>query len=365
VRRRALRAVGGTWQAVPVPPATRAPNRSTRGGQGRGGQSQRAANSRRWDEPTLAPVVLVRGPEELLAERAVDGVVRLARERDPEVEKVELEGATYASGQLTVAASPSLFGEAKVVVLLGTEAGTEDLVADIVAYAGNPDPDTTVIVVHGGGQRGRRMVDAVVASGAPVLECDPVTRDADKAQFVADEFRAAKRRADAAAVRALVDALGADLRELASACSQLVADTTGTVTEAVVDRYYGGRVEATGFRVADAAVAGDAGSAVALLRHALATGADPVPIVAALAIRLRTLAKVAAIRGGGVTARELGLQDWQVRNANRDLSRWTPEGLATSISAVAQADAEVKGAGRDPVYAVEKAVLTIARSRRR
>jgi len=89
-----------------------------------------------------------------------------------------------------------------------------------------------------------------------------------------------------------------------------------------------------------------------------------VPIVAALALRLRTLARVAAIRGGSVTARELGLQDWQVRNANRDLARWTPEGLATAITAVAQADAEVKGAGRDPVYAVEKAVLTIARSRR-
>ncbi len=336
-----------------MPSATRTPRRG-----------RTPANSRPWDDPTLAPVVLVRGPEGLLAERAVDGVVRLARERDPDVEKVELEGATYAGGQLAVAASPSLFGEAKVVVLRGTEACTDDLVADVVDYVAAPDPETTVVVVHGGGQRGKKMLDAVVASGAPVLECDPITKDADKVQFVAAEFRAARRRADAAAVRALVDALGSDLRELASACGQLAADTTGTISEAVVARYYGGRVEATGFKVADAAVAGDAGAAVALLRHALATGADPVPIVGALATRLRTLARVAAIRGGGVTARELGLQDWQVRNANRDLARWTPEGLATAITAVARADADVKGGGRDPVYAVETAVLTIARARR-
>ncbi len=336
-----------------MPPATRTPRRG-----------RAAANSRPWDDPTLAPVVLVRGAEGLLAERAVDGVVRLARERDPDVEKVELEGATYGGGQLAVAASPSLFGEAKVVVLRTTEACTDDLVADVVAYVAAPDPQTTVVVVHGGGQRGKRMLDAVVASGAPVLECEPITKDADKIQFVTAELRAARRRADAAAVRALVDALGSDLRELASACGQLAADTTGTISEAVVNRYYGGRVEATGFKVADAAVAGDAGGAVALLRHALATGADPVPIVGALATRLRTLARVAAIRGGGVTARELGLQDWQVRNANRDLARWTPEGLATAITAVAQADADVKGGGRDPVYAVERAVLTIARSRR-
>jgi DNA polymerase III subunit delta len=322
-----------------------------------------SASARPWDDPTLAPVVLVRGPEGLLAERAVDGVVGLARARDPEVEKVELDAATYVGGQLTVAASPSLFGEAKVVVVRGAEACTEDLVADLVDYVAAPDPEGVVVVVHGGGNRGKRMLDAIVGSGAPVLQCDAITRDADKVSFVSGELRAARRRAEPAAVRALVDALGNDLRELASACAQLVADTSGTIGEATVDRYYGGRVEATGFKVADAAVAGDAGAAVALLRHALDTGADPVPVVAALALRLRTLARVAAIRGGATTARELGLQEWQVRNANRDLARWTPEGLATAITAVAQADADVKGGGRDPVYAVEKAVLTIARAR--
>lgn len=312
----------------------------------------------------LAPIVLVRGGEGLLAERAVDGVVRLARERDPEVEKVELEGATYGAGQLTVAASPSLFGEAKLVVVRGAEAGTEDMMSDVTAYAASPDEETTVVVVHGGGQRGKKMLDAVTRSGAPVITCEPITRDGEKASFAMAEFKAARRRADPDAVRALVDGLGSDLRELASACSQLIADTSGTITEAVVDRYYGGRVEATGFRVADAAVAGDPGGAVALLRHALSTGLDPVPIVAVLAVRLRNLAKVAAMRGGGITARELGMAPWQVDRSKRDLRSWTPEGLAAAISAVAQADADVKGETRDPVYAVEKAVLAITQARR-
>src|SRR5690606_13381949 len=109
---------------------------------------------------------------------------------------------------------------------------------------------------------------------------------------------------------------------------------------------------------------GDAGGAVALLRHALDTGLDPVPIVAALALRLRNLAKVAAMRGGGPSPRDVGMAPWQVDRARRDLRSWTPEGLATAISAVAQADADVKGETRDPVFAVERAVLTIARSRR-
>ncbi|NTW41443.1 MAG: DNA polymerase III subunit delta, partial [Cellulomonadaceae bacterium] len=178
--------------------------------------------------------------------------------------------------------------------------------------------------------------------------------------FVAAEMRRVRRRAEPAALRALIEACGSDLRELAAACQQLAADSSGTVTLELVTRYYGGRVEATGFRVADAAVEGRAGEAVALLRHALATGTDPVPLVAALAAKLRVLAKVAAARGRGLDASDLGLAPWQIDRARRELAHWQPESLAAAITAVAQADAEVKGAGRDPVFAVERAVLRVA-----
>ncbi|EKA61765.1 DNA polymerase III subunit delta [Janibacter hoylei PVAS-1] len=51
---------------------------------------------------------------------------------------------------------------------------------------------------------------------------------------------------------------------------------------------------------------------------------------------------------------------WQVDKARRSLQGWTGEGLGRSIQAVAAADFEVKGGGRDPVYAVERAILVIA-----
>jgi DNA polymerase-3 subunit delta len=38
--------------------------------------------------------------------------------------------------------------------------------------------------------------------------------------------------------------------------------------------------------------------------------------------------------------------------------------LGVAIQAVAAADVEVKGGGRDPVYAVERAILSIAAARR-
>lgn len=323
-------------------------------------RSTAPSNSTTWDAVELAPVVLVRGAEGLLVERAVQRLQQLARAADPEVEFSELEAATYTGGTLQVATSPSLFAENSVVTVRGSEATTDDLIADILAYLVAPAEDAIVIVEHRGGQRGKKMLDAIAASGAPVAVCEPIKRDGDKVAFATAEFRAQKRRADAGAVRALVEAVGSDLRELAAACAQLCSDTTGTINEAVVTKYYGGRVEATGFRVADAAVSGQQAQAVALVRHALATGLDPVPIVAVLAMKLRTLAKVAAMRGrGSLTAKDLGLAPWQVDRARKDLQHWTPEGLAAAITAVADADAEVKGGGRDPRFAVERAVLRI------
>jgi DNA polymerase-3 subunit delta len=132
-----------------------------------------------------------------------------------------------------------------------------------------------------------------------------------------------------------------------------------------VELWFGGRVEVTGFKVADAAVAGRADQALSLLRHALATGADPVPLVAALAMKLRALAKVSGVGRGRSAdqAAALGMAPWQVDRARRELSGWTERGIADAIVAIAEADTAVKGGGRDPVYAVERAVLTIARSR--
>lgn len=317
-----------------------------------------------WEEAEPAPLVLVTGAETVLAERAVDRVVALAREADADVEVTRLDAAAYEPGRLRVVASPSLFAERRVVVLEDLQSGTEELFSDLLGHLEDPGADVVLVLVHGGGQRGKKVLDAVRAAGAVVVRCEPVKRDADKVAFVTAELRRARRRAEPAAVRALVEACGNDLRELTSACQQVVADTTGVVTADVVARYYGGRVEATGFRVADAAVEGRSGDAVALLRHAVATGTDPVPLVAALAAKLRTLAKVAAARGRGLDpARDLGLAPWQVDKARRELRGWTPEGLASAISAVARADAEVKGAGRDPVFAVERAVLVVAAAR--
>lgn len=315
---------------------------------------------------TVPPLVLITGPESILAERALASVVSELRVTAPDLEVVRLQAATYEAGALGMHASPSLFGGEKAMVVLDLDEAPDELQTDLLAFLAAPEPDITLVVTHKSGQRGKKVLDTLKKGGARVVEAPAIKSDRDKSDFAMHEFRAAKRRASPEAVRALIEAVGKDLRELAAACQQLISDTTGVIDEVLVEKYHGGKVEASGFRVADAAIAGNSGEALRLLRHAIATGVDPVPIVAVLAQQLRQLVRVGfAGRGRSAdVARDLGMAPWQVDKARRALSGWDSEALARSIQAVAAADFEVKGGGRDPVYAVERAVLTITHERR-
>ncbi len=311
-------------------------------------------------------MVLVGGPEDYLASRAMDRLRQLVRAAAPDVEVTRMSAAAYEPGALAMNVSPSLFGEQKLIEVEALESMNDAFLADALKYLAQPEPDAVMVMRHGGGVRGKKLLDAIKAGGWPVVDCQPLKKDAEKISFVMTEFKAASRRIEPDAVQALINAVGASLAELAAACSQLIADATTAVDADMVDRYYGGRVEASGFKVADAAMAGNAPLALSTLRHALDTGADPVPIVAALAAKLRSLAKVAGAQGSSAQiAKQLGMQPWLVEQAQRDVRRWTPEGLVRSIQVTAEADAQVKGLSRDPVYAVEHAVTVIAGSVRR
>lgn len=296
----------------------------------------------------------------------MDRIRSLVRAAEPDVEVTRLDAGSYEAGSLAMNVSPSLFGERKLIEVEGLESMNDAFLADALAYLARPEPDAVLVLRHGGGNRGKKLLDAVKSAGWPMVDCQPLKKEADKTAFVVAEFKAASRRIEPAAVQSLVNAVGASLAELAAACSQLIADAAAAVDADMVDRYYGGRVEASAFKVADAAMAGNAPLALSTLRHALATGADPVPLVAALAAKLRTLAKVAGAQGSSAqVARQLGMQPWLVEQAQRDVRRWTPEGLIRSIQVTAEADAQVKGLSRDPVYAVEHAVTVVATSVRR
>ncbi|WP_432500108.1 DNA polymerase III subunit delta [Kineococcus gynurae] len=316
----------------------------------------------------VAPVVALTGSEEHLAVLGLQSLTAALHALDPAAERTDVAAADYQAGQLATWTSPSLFGERSLVVVDGVDAATEAFVEDVLGYLQEPAPDVVLVLRHRGGNRAKKVLDAARACpGSLEVACQPLKRDQDKVDFVLAEVRRLRRRIDVDAARALVAALGSDLGETAGALAQLASDTEGTITLDAVHRYHGGRREASGFEVADAAVEGHAGRALALTRHAAATGVPPVLVVAALAARLRQLAKVgAAGRGRSADlARDLGMAPWLIDKARRELQHLEAEGIAQAILAVAAADHAVKGGGEDALHALERAVRVTAAARRR
>ncbi|GIH68653.1 DNA-binding protein [Sphaerimonospora thailandensis] len=312
-------------------------------------------------------MTLVVGDEEFLADRAVASVVTAVRATDPEAEVHDLVGGRVEPGELTMLTSPSLFGDRSIVVIRAAQDLPKDVITEIVKYAAHPADDTVLVLAHPGGVKGKALVDGVKKAGAEVITVAKPTKAGERLEFIRAEARRAGRTISPPAAQALLDAVGSDLRELAAACDQLAFDTPGkSIDEAAVARYYRGRAEVSGFAIADLAIEGKLGEALEQLRWALATGVAPVLLVSALATGLRSLAKVGdAPRNlrGGQLASHVGMPPWKIDRVKRQLGGWGPEGISAAVQAVASADEQVKGAGADPAYALERAVHVIVASR--
>ena len=139
----------------------------------------------------VPPYVLVSGPESLLAERGVAQTLDELKVTEPELETIRLYAAAYTAGELTLHASPSLFGGAKCIVVHDLDEADDELQADLLAaLAGEPEPDLTLVVLHKGGSRGKKVLDTLKGSGARVIDAPAIKTDRDKADFAAHEFRA-------------------------------------------------------------------------------------------------------------------------------------------------------------------------------
>ncbi|MEV4642561.1 DNA polymerase III subunit delta [Actinoplanes sp. NPDC049548] len=312
-----------------------------------------------------APVILVLGDEELLAARAIAATVEAAREQDPGADVREYEAGQLTAGEVAEMLSPSLFGGRRVLVVRGGQDARKDLAAALLAYAKSPDPEVTLIVAHLGAAKGKAFADGLKSAGASVVPAVKLKGDRERIAFVRDEFRRHGGRCDEAAASALLQAVGTDLREIAAACSQLLADTDGRINAAVVARYYKGRAEVSGFAVADAAMVGDVPGALEALRWALHVGVDPVPIADAIADGVRTVARVASAGRGNPyqMASSLGMPAWKIQKAQERSRGWSPEGLVDAMRAAADCNAAVKGGAEDRGYALEQAVFAVARAR--
>ena len=309
-----------------------------------------------WSEAKAAPLVFITGTESYLAGRAIRQIKQSLKEQFPDLEITEIADGEYRAGALFEYAAPSLFGEARLIVIHGAAEGLKE---DLKLYLEQPADLVTVVVRLSNlvGHSGSIRKD--LAKSALVVTCEELKKDSERIDFVNKEFKAAKVAIEPAAVRALVGAFNSDLGELGAACSQL-ATNFEKVSLSNVEETFGGRVETNAFKIADAALSGNATEAIRLFRHGFATGIDSVALVAALTMRIRQLARLFNDRNAPTAS--LGMQPWQVDKARKELAGWQELELADLVELAALTDADVKGAAKDPEYSVERLLLAMARA---
>lgn len=304
----------------------------------------------------LNPVHLVLGEDDFLAERATKAIVAQAGEG---VEVTTLRAGDVSEGEIAMATSPSLFAEDRVVVVKHAELAGKEPTEILLQACVNPVPGITLIVEHTGGGRQKAMVKKF-AKVAEVHKADTL-KDNERRSWLMEEFRSHGVRPTPDVAAAVLESVGSDLRELASAVSQLVSDTEGELTVESVRAYYVGVAEVAGFDIADQAVAGRADRALASTRRALQLGTSPVSIAAALARKVGDIAKLHGVRGNpDQLARTVGMHPYVVKKTMQVARQWSGDAVSHAVIIVSDLDAEVKGQGGDPEFALENAVRRIA-----
>lgn len=317
-------------------------------------------------EAALGTTTLVTGSNEFVAERAIASAVRAVRAVDSDADIVELAAPELGAAALVEITSPSLFATARCVVVKNLEGLGGEAVEPLVSYVGTPAPDVALVLHHTGGLKGKAVLDKLRKAGAVEVKAQDL-KSWEVAGWVVEEARRQGSRIDSAAAEALAEAVGIDMRALAGAVDQLVADSEGApISAELVRRYFGGRAEVKGFSVADAAIEGKTSLAIEQLRWALSNRVDPVLITSAVAGGLRALARyVSAPRGlrEADLAREIDVPVWKLKRLAAQSRSWSQRGLATAIVAAAKADADVKGAAGDRQWACERLVISVLRAR--
>lgn len=301
----------------------------------------------------LARSYLVSGDEHLLVDEALDGIRGAARANGFGARERYVASTGFDWSELgTSGANLSLFAERRLVELwLPTgkpgRAGSQSIVdfierldEDVMFVVSTPKLDKT--------SQNARWVKALQQAGVHVPVWPVGARELPG--WIADRMRRAGLKPERSAVRMIADRVEGNLLAAKQEIEKLAlllgegevdaADVRDTVANS--SRY-------DVFKLADAALAGDARRALRILSGLRAEGVEPVIVIWSLTRELRTLAQLAEriARAGDLGAEFRRLRVWQSRQAlvRSALGRHDRDGLYGLLKAAGGADAAAKGQG--------------------
>jgi DNA polymerase-3 subunit delta len=318
-------------------------------------------------ERELKPVYLLTGTDRPKIALALQRL----RGRIPE-EATEQLHAAEASGEDAVASCNALGlfgGEARLVIVDGVETWKSADVKEIESYLGAPAPTTVLALVGEGVKRDSALAKAVGKAG------DLLVYDVTKKQlpeWVGEQFARLGAPVERDACRALVEAVGDDVGDLASEIQKLATWANGEqITRAHVEELAVGRAETPIFAVTDAwgqrDVAGTLRSTESLLdrTHRTRSG-ELLRLVASLTGHVGKVRKISRLSDEGVRSSEIAsrlkMHPFVAEKAAKQARNFSPEELAQATVRLAELDAGAKGGSRlPPELQLERTLVEITR----
>jgi DNA polymerase III subunit delta len=326
----------------------------------------------------VAQLTLITGAEAFLVERALATTTRGIRRQHPDLQITVIDAAhDDVPQELMQASSPNLFGDASCVIVHNIDQLDDDADGAFRSLIASMPDEVWLIATHPGGVKGKARLDAMRAAGADVIEAPVVKKGRKMLDFLTKEVTRHKRKATNDALQALVDAIGPDIRMLAGAVDQLLADVEhDPITADDVRDAYAGVAEIAGWTISDRVWERNAQGALTDVRRSLLTsdgGRLGPSTVGALARGLRNVVLVGSSPPGaadGDVARDVGVQPWQVATLRRQWSGWNADRrrIAQAIVSLAEADGAMKGgvlagSSLDPeqkAFALEQLVASLS-----
>src|SRR6478672_12371053 len=300
--------------------------------------------------PTNLPVYLVKGDDPTLTADAVRSLVTdLVGDDDPAFAVEDLSGDDYEIAAVVEAAqTPPFFGGRRVVVARGIGRFNAQDAGLLVSYLSDPLDTSAVVLVAGGGQTARSLLDAVKKSGHVVDAGTPSGKG--RQSWITAQIKASPVNLDAEAASLLAEHLGEDVGRLPGLLELLTA-AYGQGAKVGVDDlepFLGDAGGVAPWDLTDAIDRGDTALALENLHRLIGSGRHPLVVLASLHNHYTRMLRLdgADAADEKAAAAMLGLtgSTFPARKALSQVRKIGHDGVTRAITLLADADLALKGA---------------------
>lgn len=299
--------------------------------------------------------------ESFLADEALDKI-RAEAGTDP-LSEVVLDGGADSSQILEAAGTPTLLGGPRLVVINGAHELKKDVREDLEGYLADPSPSSVLVLIASG----RTPLTKLVEQHGAVVTLD-IPKGRKLVGWLRERARIRNLKLDERGAWALVDTVGAELRDLDAALDQLLSGlgSNAVVGAAEVRKAFPRLADERIFAFTDAVGERRLPVAMTTLRRLLDQEDAPLMVFGSLTAHVRRLLIARTYADGGPRAvgDALGLPEWRAKRLHQQARSYRQEELADAMQILADTDVEMKGGDLSPELALERAVVRIVEGRR-